>query len=72
LIGDEQLPEDSKRYAGGNLVEWPSWLQEDKPSPTGRFTFGSWRLYDKNSKLLPSGLLGPVALRTVVEVPLSR
>ncbi len=62
LIGDEQLPEDSNRYPGGNLVEWPKWLQEGKPSPTGRYTFTTWRHWHKNSPLMESGLLGPVKL----------
>jgi hypothetical protein len=60
LIGDEQLPEDSQRNADGTLKQWPQWLQEGKPSPTGRRTFTSWRLWKKGDALLESGLLGPV------------
>lgn len=60
LIGDEQLPEDSQRNADGTLKAWPQWLQEGKPSPTGRHTFTSWRLWRKPDALLESGLLGPV------------
>ena len=60
LIGDEQLPEDCKRNPEGNLVEWPKWLQEGKPSPTGRHTFSTWRHWSKTSPLMESGLLGPV------------
>jgi len=63
LIGDEQLPEDSRRHPGGNLVEWPKWLQEGKPSPTGRHTFSTWRHWSKDSPLMESGLLGPVTVR---------
>ena len=62
LIGDEQLPEDSQRNANGTLKEWPQWLSEGKPSPTGRTTFTSWRLWRKGDALVPSGLLGPVKL----------
>ncbi|MCL5096016.1 MAG: hypothetical protein M1608_00470, partial [Candidatus Omnitrophica bacterium] len=62
MIGDEQLPEDSDRNPNGTLKSWPQWLEEGKPSPTGRFTFTSWRLWPKNSPLQPSGLLGPVTL----------
>ncbi len=62
LIGDEQLPEDSDRNPNGTLKAWPRWLQEGKPSPTGRYTFTSWRLWKKNDPLQPSGLLGPVRL----------
>jgi hypothetical protein len=62
-IGDEQLPEDSERNPNGTLKQWPQWLQEVKPSPTGRYTFTSWRLWQKDSPLVESGLLGPVRLR---------
>jgi hypothetical protein len=62
MIGDEQLPEDSKRHQAGNLVEWPKWLLEGKPSPTGRRTFTTWRHWGKDSPLAESGLLGPVTL----------
>jgi hypothetical protein len=65
LIGDEQLPEDSDRKPGGMLKSWPSWVLDGKPSPTGRFTFGSWRGWRKSDPLLESGLLGPVTVRTV-------
>jgi len=65
LIGDEQLPEDSARNNDGTLKEWPAWVGEGKPSPTGRYTFTSWRLWKKNDALVPSGLLGPVTIQSV-------
>lgn len=61
-VGDEQLPEDSDRNPDGTLKSWPQWLQEGQPSPTGRSTFTSWRLWKKDSPLVQSGLLGPVKL----------
>jgi len=61
-IGDEQLPDDSDRNPNGTLKSWPKWLEEGKPSPTGRYTFGSWRLWKKDDPLVESGLLGPVVL----------
>jgi hypothetical protein len=64
-IGDEQLPEDSDRNDHRALIKWPEWLEEGKPSPTGRITFGSWRLWKKDDPLVESGLLGPVTLRPV-------
>jgi len=80
MIGDEQLPEDSDRNKGGFLEDgspcdgtlkaWPQWLLDGKPSPTGRLTFTSWRLWGRNDALLPSGLLGPVILRATVETVL--
>jgi hypothetical protein len=63
-IGDEQLPDDSDRKPDGTLKSWPEWVQEGKPSPTGRCTFTSWRLWKKSDALLESGLLGPVTLTT--------
>ena len=68
LIGDEQLPEDSERNKNGTLKAWPSWLLDGKPSPTGRQTFASWRLWKKNDHLQPSGLLGPVVLQQTARV----
>ncbi|MEW6743206.1 MAG: glycosyl hydrolase [Planctomycetota bacterium] len=65
MLGDEQLPEDSERNENGTLKAWPQWLAEGKPSPTGRFTFTSWRLWKKDEPLPDSGLLGPVTLRPV-------
>ena len=62
MIGDEQLAEDSRRNPNGTLASWPGWLEEGKPSPTGRHTFTSWRLWKKDAPLAPSGLLGPVVL----------
>jgi lysophospholipase L1-like esterase len=69
-IGDEQLPDDSERrpagaseYVPAGLIQdWPQWLRQGKPSPTGRFTFTSWRLWRKDDSPLESGLLGPVRL----------
>jgi hypothetical protein len=64
IIGDEQLPEDVEWRANGSLARWPQWLRDGKPSPTGRLTFTTWHHWKKDSQLLESGLLGPVALRT--------
>jgi len=65
MIGDEQLSEDSQRNGDGTLKAWPQWVREGKPSPTGRFTFTSWRLWKKDSPLVESGLLGPVTLQQI-------
>jgi hypothetical protein len=59
-IGDEQLAEDSDRNPNGTLKSWPQWLGQQRPSPTGRYTFSSWRLWKKGDPLVESGLLGPV------------
>jgi len=42
------------------------WVEEGKPSPTGRFTFTSWRLWKKGEARVESGLVGPVTLRVSV------
>jgi len=63
MIGDEQLPDDSPRQDGITLKQWPDWLLAGKPSPTGRYTFTSHRLWKKDDPLAVSGLLGPVRLR---------
>ena len=70
LIGDEQLPPDCE-WQGKQLKEWPQWLLEGKPSPTGRLTFTTWHHYTKDSPLLESGLLGPVTLRTAEMIPVN-
>jgi hypothetical protein len=62
MIGDEQLPEDSDRNGDGTLKAWPQWVLDDGPSPTGRHTFTTWRLWSKDSPLHESGLIGPVTL----------
>jgi hypothetical protein len=71
MIGDAQLPEDADWVAqsfgplqgfGESIATWPSWLQEGKPSPAGRKTFATWKVWKKDSALLKSGLLGPVRL----------
>lgn len=62
LIGDEQLPPDCDWRGGSTFKEWPQWLLDDKPSPTGHITFTTWRHWNKDDPLKPSGLLGPVVL----------
>ena len=64
MIGDELLPEDSDRNPNGTLKAWPKWVLEGKPSPTGRCTFTTWRLWKKDDALLESGLIGPVRILT--------
>ena len=68
-IGDENLPEDSDRNKNITLKSWPEWLQQEKPSPTGRISFTSWRLWKKGDPLVPSGLIGPVTLQAAETIP---
>ena len=67
MIGDELLPEDSERHPSGSLKTWPEWLLQGQPSPSGRLTFTTWRLWKKDDPLQVSGLLGPVTLREWVQ-----
>jgi hypothetical protein len=62
MIGDEQLPADAEYKPSGILKAWPQWLLDGKPSPTGRHTFATYRIWKKDSPLQESGLLGPVTL----------
>ncbi|HXH60861.1 MAG TPA: glycosyl hydrolase, partial [Fimbriimonadaceae bacterium] len=63
IIGDERLPSDVE-WEGTHLKKWPEWLLKGEPRPSGRYTFETWKFYDKDSPLLESGLLGPVVLRS--------
>lgn len=65
LIGDEQLPDDSGREKEW-MKQWPQWIVDNLPSPSGRLTFASWRFYKKDDPLLPSGVIGPVTVRSSV------
>lgn len=57
LIGDEQLPDD-----GIKNHQWPGWLLKKQPRTSGRFTFTTYKFYQKDSELLKSGLIGPVRI----------
>jgi hypothetical protein len=62
LIGDEQWPDD-REWDGVKLARWPQWMLDGTPRPVPqRLTFTTWKHYDRDSPLLPSGLLGPVRL----------
>lgn len=79
MIGDEQLPDDMLwsepfhyQYAPGNpavgrfLREVPEWLSQGMPRPSkGRHTIVSFKFFEKDDSLMPSGLLGPVILNAV-------
>jgi hypothetical protein len=79
LIGDEHLPSDCEwvtptmSYTGWGevLKHWPQWLLDDKPSPTGRVTFTTWKHWTKDDHLLESGLLGPVRIFATARMPVA-
>lgn len=79
MIGDEQWPDDiewsepySYDYAPGKPVvgrfmkSVPEWLHHgmSRPSPN-RKTVVSFKFFEKDTPLLPSGLLGPVVLEVI-------
>jgi hypothetical protein len=50
---------------GGYLKRFPDWFIKGQPRPSsGRFTFTTWNYFNRDSKLIPSGLLGPVRIMT--------
>lgn len=63
MIGDEHLPLDCELTPARTIKHWPDWLLQGHLSPTGRYTFASWRHWTAESPLIPSGLLGPVTVQ---------
>ena len=61
LIGDEKLPLDFKRR-GDKIKTLPNWLDNPEMRSSKRQTFASWKHWNKEDTLLPSGLLGPVKI----------
>lgn len=75
MIGDAALPDDIEWKGPGRRgaypANWPDWLVQGKPRPSGRLAFCTRKdVYAKDDALLPSGLLGPVQLRVAVPVEL--
>jgi hypothetical protein len=70
LIGDEQQPPDFEwqhgdtRYSDGLfLKEFPEWFLHHTPRPSkSRYTFTTWNYFANDTKLTPSGLIGPVQI----------
>lgn len=68
LIGDEQEPDDCEWLpghfpTGKYLKRFPDWFVNGQPRPSSkRFSFTTWNYFNKDSKLAPSGLLGPVRI----------
>ncbi|MDR1223999.1 MAG: hypothetical protein LBL07_14145 [Tannerella sp.] len=65
LIGDERLSGDYE-LEGWSIKKWPEWLLNHTERPSERITFTTWKHWDKDAPLLPSGLLGPVKIRPYV------
>ena len=79
MVGDEQQPDDCEWMAprniyndaaGQGIKHIPDWVWTGEPRPQkGRYTFTTWKFYNRDTPLLESGLLGPVSLQTAVSVP---
>ncbi|MCX7819515.1 MAG: glycosyl hydrolase [Kiritimatiellae bacterium] len=71
LIGDARFPDDDVRWvpsrAGERVpIEWPEWLLRGGARPSGRIAFLTrGGIYSAGALLAPSGLVGPVVVRTV-------
>jgi hypothetical protein len=66
MIGDEQLHDDCE-WNGSTIKRWPDWMINNTSRPSSnRVTFVPWKDWHKDSPLQPSGLLGPVVIRTYV------
>lgn len=57
LIGDEQLTDDEIKDG-----QWPQWLLNNTSRTSGRYTFSTFKHYNKDSPLIKSGLIGPVVI----------
>ena len=56
--------------AGQGIKRIPDWVWTGGPRPQkDRYTFTTWKFYNRDTPLLESGLLGPVSLQTAVSVP---
>lgn len=69
LVGDEQEPPDFEWGTdrgldkGRTLKGYPAWFVENQPRPSsGRKAWVNFFYYRQGATLIPSGLLGPVAL----------
>jgi len=82
MVGDEQQPDDCEWMpprtmcndaAGQGIKHIPDWVWTGGPRPQReRYTFTTWKFYNRDTPLLESGLLGPVTLQTLETIPARR
>jgi hypothetical protein len=59
-------------YTSRALTAWPEWFSSGKERTVKeRVTFTTWKHWEKEDKLLPSGLIGPVVLRCAKLIPIN-
>ncbi len=78
MVGDEQQPDDcewmpprrqSNDPGGQGIKHIPDWVWTGGPRPQkGRYTFTTWKFYNRDTPLLESGLIGPVSLQTAATI----
>jgi hypothetical protein len=64
LIGDENQPWD-----GITDGKWPEWLLNGTPRNSKRYAFATYRYYKKDDPLAESGLIGPVSIKIINNLP---
>jgi len=77
VIGDESLPTDltyqpegTNKFTDGRLKQLPAWLYDrTRLSERQRHSFTTWKHYNSDSPLVPSGLLGPVKIEWRAPAP---
>jgi hypothetical protein len=55
----------------GAISKWPDWVPQDAPPTDSPVSFVTWRHWQGNEPLPPSGLLGPVTLREIAEIAIN-
>jgi hypothetical protein len=76
LIGDQKTPvefpyqEGGSKFTAGRILKFPDWLADPQlaKKQQKRHTFTTWQHYSSDSELVPSGLLGTVALTVFSKV----
>lgn len=71
IIGDEAYPDDAKyetegtKFTINRASELPKWIYNAKeiPADRKRITYTTWKHYNADSPLVPSGLQGPVKIK---------
>jgi hypothetical protein len=77
IIGDESLstelryqPEGKNKFTDGKIEALPAWLYDrTRLSERQRHSFTTWKHYNADSPLVPSGLLGPVKIEWTAPAP---
>lgn len=75
LIGDaKKMASHGVEFPNGKgaIQKWSDWTLRDAPPADAPTTFTTWRQWFGDEPLQPSGLIGPVLLRTAVRVDVTQ